>query len=287
MTTESATTKAFLLDLVRCIGCEACVAACKTGNEQPEGTQFIHINQKSRGTFPHLQGSVVNHRCYHCTDAACVAVCPTGALYKDEGMTRLNRSVCSGCQYCVDACPYDVPRMVDGLASKCDGCANVTAAGGIPWCVKTCPSDALRYGNRDEILAEAHTRAQAAQGRYPNARVYGEIEAGGLGVIMVLPDDPAVLNLPLDPSPPMMVNLWQNVVKPASVGITGISVIVTGLSFIVARRNHLREVKEVHDRAHATTAVHADNGDSSPVATIEQHAQGSETCVGDDAKAES
>lgn len=248
-------TQAFLLDLVRCIGCEACAVACKTGNEHSEGTQFIHIGQQTRGTFPNIQGNVVNHRCYHCTDAACVSVCPTGALFKEDGMTRLDRSICSGCQYCVDACPYDVPRMVDGLCSKCDGCAAVTAAGGEPWCVKTCPSDALRYGERSEILAEAHARAEAAVTRYPNARVYGEVEASGLGVIMVLPDDPEVLNLPLDPAPPIMVEAWQRVVQPVSVGIMGLSVAVTGLSFIVARRNHLNEIKAL--RAEEESAHHA------------------------------
>ncbi len=251
------TTKAFLLDLVRCIGCEACVAACKTGNSQPEGTQYIRIGHQTRGVFPNLQGNVTNHRCYHCTDAACVKVCPTGALFKDEGMTRLNRSVCSGCQYCVDACPYDVPRMVDGLCSKCDGCAAVTAAGGMPWCVKTCPSNALRYGERSEILAEAHIRAEAAKVRYPNAQVYGEVEANGLGVIMVLPDNPSVLDLPLDPAPGLSLNVWQNIVQPASVGITGFSIFVTGLSFIAARRNHLREVKTLHAEAEAATQAAA------------------------------
>ncbi len=141
----------------------------------------------------------MNHRCYHCTDAACVAVCPTGALYKEEGMTRLDRAKCSGCTYCVDACPFDVPVMVDDRSSKCDACNAVVKAGGTPWCVKTCPSNALMYGAREEILAEAHQRVAALQGRYPKARVYGETEAGGLGVIMVLPDDPEVLDLPAKP----------------------------------------------------------------------------------------
>jgi formate dehydrogenase iron-sulfur subunit len=243
------TTQAFLLDLVRCIGCEACVVACKTGNELSQGAQYIHISDQTRGHFPNLEMNVVNHRCYHCTDAACVAVCPTGALFKEDGLTRLNRAACSGCQYCTDACPYDVPRMVDGLCSKCDGCATVTAAGGTPWCVKTCPSDALRYGDRATILAEAHARAAAASTRYPNAQVYGELEASGLGVIMVLPDAPEVLNLPLNPAPPLMVNAWQKVAQPASIGITGLSVFVTGLSFIVARRNHLREVARLQAEA--------------------------------------
>ncbi|HAJ37118.1 MAG TPA: hypothetical protein DCL15_15670 [Chloroflexi bacterium] len=237
---------AFLLDISRCIGCEACVAACATGNELPAGMQYIHLIEQTRGEFPNLSGSFKNHRCYHCTDAACVKVCPTGALYKEDGMTRLNREVCIGCAYCTDACPFDVPRIVDGRSSKCDACASATAAGGKPWCVQTCPSDALRYGERQEILAEAHRRVEALKTRYPKARVYGETEAGGLGVIMVLPDDPEVLDLPANPDVPLLVKTWQQVVQPAALSLTALSVAVTGVAAVIARRNHMQELKQLH-----------------------------------------
>jgi len=237
---------AFLLDISRCIGCEACAAACMTGNELPAGTQYIHLTEQTRGEFPTLAGSFKNHRCYHCADAACVKVCPTGALYKEDGMTRLNREVCIGCAYCTDACPFEVPQMVNGRSSKCDACASVTKAGGEPWCVRTCPSDALRYGDRQEILAEAHRRVEAVKARYPKARVYGESEAGGLGVIMVLPDDPEVLDLPANPDVPLLVNTWQKVVQPAALGLTALSVAVTGVAAVIARRNHMQELKQLH-----------------------------------------
>lgn len=237
---------AFLLDISRCIGCEACAAACMTGNELPVGTQYIHLIEQTRGEFPNLSGGFKNHRCYHCADAACVKVCPTGALYKEDGMTRLNREVCIGCAYCTDACPFEVPQIVDGRSSKCDACASVTRAGGEPWCVRTCPSDALRYGDRQEILAEAHRRVEAVKARYPKARVYGESEAGGLGVIMVLPDDPEVLDLPANPDVPLLVNTWQKVVQPAALGLTALSVAVTGVAAVIARRNHMQELKQLH-----------------------------------------
>lgn len=191
------TTYAFLLDLGRCIGCQACVAACKTGNELPVGMQYIQISEQTRGIFPNLAGSFRNHRCYHCTDAACVAVCPSGALYKEDGLTRLDRNMCIRCGRCVEICPYDVPvRAEDRRSSKCDGCAAAVEAGGSPWCVQTCPNHALMYGERDEILAEARTRLATLKLRYPNAQIYGEQEFGGLGVIMVLPDSSDKLELP-------------------------------------------------------------------------------------------
>jgi len=195
------TTYAFLLDLARCIGCQACVVACKTGNELPVGMQYIHVSEQTRGIFPNLAGPFRNHRCYHCADAACVTVCPVGAMYKEDGLTRLDRNSCIRCGRCVIACPYDVPVIAkDRRSSKCDGCAAVVEAGGTPWCVKTCPNHALMYGDRDEILAEAHIRVDALMARYPDAQVYGEAEYGGLGGIMVLPDSPETLELPLDPA---------------------------------------------------------------------------------------
>jgi len=240
------TTFAFLLDMGRCIGCQGCVAACKTGNELPTSVQYIQISDETHGTFPDLKSYVTNHRCYHCTDAACVNVCPTGALYKEDGMTRLDREKCSGCSYCVDACPFDVPNIYENRSAKCDACAEVVSAGGTPWCVKTCPSNALMYADRETILAEAKTRLAALQERYPNAQIYGETEAGGLGVIMVLPDSPDMLNLPVNPDVPMAVNAWQKIVQPMSIGMTGLSVAVTGLAAVIARRNHMRELDQIH-----------------------------------------
>jgi formate dehydrogenase iron-sulfur subunit len=243
------TTYAYLLDLGRCLGCQACVVACKTGNELPQGVKYINISEKSWGAFPRLQAVIKNERCYHCAEAACVAVCPTGALFKEAGLTRLDRDKCSGCAYCVEACPYGVPKIAgDGLASKCDGCAEVVKAGGQPWCVKTCPSGALQYGEREEILAEARRRVEALKARYPKAQLYGETEAGGLGLIVVLPDHPEVLDLPLKPQIPAAVSAWQNVVQPASLGLTGLSVIVTGLAAIIARRHHRQELQQIQAR---------------------------------------
>lgn len=242
-------TYAFLLDLGRCIGCQACVAACKTGNELAIGTQYIRITEQTRGTFPNLQGSFQNQRCYHCADAACVAVCPTGALFKEDGFTRVNAAACSGCEYCVTACPFEIPHMVDKQVSKCDGCADVVKAGGRPWCVKTCPSHALMYGEREAIIAEAHRRADALRGRYPNANVYGETESGGLGVIMVLPDTAETLDFPVDPQTKPITKVWQKAVQPASVGLSGLGVLVTGIAAVIARRNHVKEMERLHKQA--------------------------------------
>ena len=256
-------TSSFLLDLGQCIGCQGCVVACKIGNELPEGTQYIRINEQVSGTFPDLVGGFENHRCYHCTDAACVNVCPTGALFQEDGLTRLNASACSGCQYCVQSCPFSVPKMVDGVATKCDGCRDVVKAGGTPWCVTTCPSDALQFGERAEIAAEAHRRAAILRERLPNAQVYGESQAGGLGVIMVLPDEPEALGLPRDPQIPTITNALQGAVKPVSLGVTAASVIGAGVAAVIARRNHMNEMRAL-EAAAAGGDQASDDGEVTP-----------------------
>ncbi len=250
---------AFLLDMSRCIGCEACVVACKTGNQLDVGTQYIHLIEHTSGTFPNLTGGFQNHRCYHCKNAACVAVCPTGALFKQDGLTRLNASACSGCGYCVQSCPYGVPEMQHGRATKCDGCAATVAGGEVPWCVQTCPAQALTYDTRENIVAAARARVDAIKDRYPNAQVYGETQAGGLGLILVLPDDPETLDIPIDPPPvPGVTDMWKKVIQPASMGATAVAAVGAAVLGIIARKNHLAELRELEE----TELVAASAGDT-------------------------
>ena len=136
-------------------------------------------------------------------------------------------------------------------------------AGGQHWCVKTCPRGALQYGEREENLAEAHRRVEALKARYPKAQLYGETEAGGLGLIVVLPDNPEVLDLPLNPQIPAAISAWQNVVQPASLGLTGLSVIVTGLAAIIARRHHRQEVRRIQAREREAEAALVECGECS------------------------
>lgn len=242
----------FLLDLTACIGCEACTVACKTGNELAEGVSYIRIGERISGTFPDLVGGVDNHRCLHCTDAACVNVCPTGALFQEDGLTRLNAAACSACQFCVQACPFSVPVMANGAATKCDGCRDVVRAGGTPWCVTTCPSNALMFGERNEIAAEAHARASTMRAKYPNAQVYGESQAGGLGVLMVLPDEPEAMGLPLDPEIPTVTEAWQDFAQPIGLGAMGISILGAGVAAVIARRNHMNEMRQLEGASAST-----------------------------------
>lgn len=230
-----------LLDLGRCVSCEACVVACKTGNELPTGQTYINIREDVRGTFPNLWGTPFHKRCFHCADAPCVSVCPTGALSKVDGLTAVDQGKCTACAYCAEVCPYGIPSIVDGAVSKCHGCTELAQTGQEPWCVQTCPSQALKIGPREEMLALAKQRLGEMQRHSPKAEVYGETQLGGLGLLMILPDAPSAFGLPVNPEPSQLTQAWQQAVQPATVGLTGLSVIGTALAFIIARREHRKE----------------------------------------------
>ena len=233
---------AFSIDLDRCVGCQACVVACKIGNERPLGDNYIKVHDIVSGQLPNLLGLFAHHRCFHCADAACVAVCPTGTLTKTAtGMTAVDADRCSGCGYCTNACPYGVPTLVNGRVSKCVACLDVVADGQKPYCVQTCPSQAIKFGERDQLLADAQARVAVLKARYPNAHVYGQSQLGGLGLLMILLDKPGVYALPDKPIVAAPIQWHERIVRPLTLPLAALSVAFTGFSFIIARREHLRE----------------------------------------------
>lgn len=235
---------AILLDLERCLGCSACVVACKAGNELADGQSYISISEEIRGQGMALEGTFLHRRCFHCAEAACVEVCPTGALYKRDGLTAVNLDACSGCGYCVEACPYGIPKLVNGRVSKCTGCTDLIAEGQEPYCVQTCPSKALQFGPREELLSRATCLIECDNATGRSKAVYGDLQLGGLGLITVLRYDPESVGLPLTPRPtPPTIRLWQDVVQPATAGLTGLALAVTAGAFAIARRNHRRELE--------------------------------------------
>ena len=125
----------------------------------------------------------------HCTDAACVKVCPSGCAVIDEetGFVTYDPDKCIGCQYCRSACPFDVPRHTgigisgaDIKINKCTGCPDRIAHDMEPACVHTCQPGALQFGPRDEMLERAEKRVEwLKQKGFDKARVYGKDQMGG------------------------------------------------------------------------------------------------------------
>jgi len=220
----------FLVDTSRCIGCRSCQVACKEWNRlEVDKTTLQGTFENPRDLTPNLYNRIhfiekadekgdvtwrfVNERCLHCGDAGCMKVCPApGALYRTkDGIVGFDKEKCISCKYCVSACPFNIPRYgADDKVSKCHLCLDRIGAGMVPACAKACPTQTLQYGGRDALIS----RAKGA-----GKKLYGENALEGLGVLYALEGKPEEYGLPADPSIPMSIFLWKDVVRP--LGILG------------------------------------------------------------------
>lgn len=144
---------AMVIDQRRCIGCMACVAACKTENGVPPEHFRTRVETEVDGKFPVLRMEIRPELCNHCDNAPCVQNCPTGASYKrKDGIVLVDRKKCVGCKACIAACPYGA-RYIDpdhGYADKCTFCAHRLKDGLEPNCVKTCIGKARVFGDLED-----------------------------------------------------------------------------------------------------------------------------------------
>lgn len=184
---------AYLFDATRCIDCRACMIACSVENNVPMTDTYIwETGSEVIGEFPNLKRASMPYHCMHCLAPDCVSACPVGAWYKQEdGPVLYDEKKCIGCRYCMNACPFSVPHFDwdkglfgDALMHKCTMCAHRLEVGQEPACVQTCPTGALKFGQREDLIAEAHARIQAHPDRYIN-HVYGEKENGGTSYLII------------------------------------------------------------------------------------------------------
>ena len=144
--------------------------------------------------------------CKHCTHAACLDVCPTGALIRTEhGTVLVQDDICNGCGYCVSACPYGVIdlRKEDGRAFKCTLCYDRLKDDRTPACAQACPTHSIQFGELGDLRDRAEQRVEElhAAGE-DSARLYLHDEADGVGgghAFFLLLDEPEVYGLPPDP----------------------------------------------------------------------------------------
>lgn len=274
-----------LFDSTLCVGCQACVTRCQEINRptpgststQPESTWSVndklspwtrniiqiwrsgdgsHKNQLENGY------AFIKKQCMHCVDPNCVSACPVSALRKNAktGIVEYNADVCTGCRYCMVACPYNVPKYdynhPFGYIHKCELCNQKGVEridkGLLPGCTEVCSTGAVIYGTREALLTEARKRLNQAPGSqyaYPRQQVgssdtylhdvaryqpsiYGEKEGGGTQVLILSAIPTANFGLPeLDPiatgarAEHIQHTLYKGLVLPA-VALVGITCLV-------------------------------------------------------------
>jgi formate dehydrogenase iron-sulfur subunit len=226
----------FFTDTSVCIGCKACEVACKEWNSVPEdgielsGMSYDNTVGLGASTWRHVafieqiarpaaqdgassapagdasRWLMSSDVCKHCTHAACLDVCPTGALMRTEfGTVVVQPDVCNGCGYCIPACPFGVidRRKEDGRAWKCTLCYDRLSGGLEPACAKACPTESIQFGPVDELRERARQRvSDLKDAGVAGAQLYLDDPGdgiGGGGAFFLLLDQPEVYGLPPDP----------------------------------------------------------------------------------------
>jgi formate dehydrogenase iron-sulfur subunit len=273
----------FFTDTSVCIGCKACEVACKEWNLVPEdglvwtGESYDNTSNLGANSWRHvafveqrepartdddsedpLRWLMSSDVCKHCTHAACLDVCPTGALFRTEfGTVVVQEDVCNGCGYCVPACPFGVldkrhlPRSPgdaplelpllgkkeDGRVWKCTLCYDRLKGGHEPACAKACPTDSIQFGEVDELRDRAHQRLEKLEAEgWNGAQLYldgPDDGIGGAGAFFLLLDEPEVYGLPPDPvaTTKHLPEMWATTAIAAAATVVG-----AALAFLGGRR---------------------------------------------------
>jgi len=190
-----------LYDANLCVGCKACVAACKQANDNPAefstvdklwdtpldttGYTFNIIKMYRNGTMEEKDRekdgyAFMKVSCMHCADPSCVSACPVSAMTKDPvtGVVGYDADKCIGCRYCVAACPFGIPKYQydspTGRIGKCELCRHRHKDGHYSACAEVCPTGATLFGRSEDLLAEAKRRLAMKPGelnKFPRGRL--------------------------------------------------------------------------------------------------------------------
>jgi formate dehydrogenase iron-sulfur subunit len=241
---------AILIDTTLCTGCEQCVKACKLENgldrDRPwrgqesidalSATRFSTILRRPAGHF-------IKQQCRHCLEPACVSACLVGAMQKPpEGPVIYDSRRCMGCRYCMVACPFGIPRYQWDRAvphvCKCTLCYPRIKEGKTPACVEACPQKAAIFGDRAQLLSEAHRRLGENPEKYVQ-KVYGQHEVGGTSVLYVsdIPLDFLAWQPDLD-GRPLPERTWASLKKVPPI-ILAMAGLMGGTCWIIGRRMNL------------------------------------------------
>lgn len=266
--------KAILVDTTKCIGCGACVAACKVVNALPldelradKAPSANSLSEDELVAFAQSHGEVggelsatalnvveahgqvfVRRFCMHCQDPPCASVCPVGAFKKTAaGPVVYDADRCMGCRYCMMACPFGMPRYewkaVLPKVAKCTMCAPRQAKGRQPACTEVCPVGASIFGERDELLAEAEKRLRENPSDYVQ-RIYGKEEVGGTSVLYLAAVPFETLGFPANvPHDPLPMYTYRVLSKIPNI-VTAGTFLLGGIWWITNRRDRVARAEK-------------------------------------------
>lgn len=237
-----------LVDVTRCTGCESCVRTCaevhgQDASELEWTTSGDGLSARRLCSIePVENGRFARKSCMHCLEPSCVAACLVGGITKiPEGPVVYDPHKCIGCRYCMLACPYHIPRyewnQTMPYMRKCDMCWERVKQGERPACVDACQNDALRFGDREELLREAHERITEMPGSYL-PRVWGETEWGGTSVLFISDVDLSVLDWPDPDTSPIPALTDPLIRKTPYIGLWA-AMGLWALGAIISRRNEV------------------------------------------------
>jgi formate dehydrogenase iron-sulfur subunit len=249
--------KAILVDVTKCTGCERCVDACVDEHgldpvkaQADRAVTKDGLSENRLLSVPKVEeGRFVRLSCMHCLEPSCVSACLVGGITKSpDGPVVYDPDKCIGCRYCMLACPFHIPRYEWSrpvpYMQKCDMCAERQGEGLAPACVDACPHEALRFGDRNVLLREAHAVIAQEPARYFD-RVWGEHEFGGTSVLYVSDVDLGTMGWPV-PETESIPSLTEPLI--AKTPVIGFSVMgsLLGIDWVIRRRMRLAAERREH-----------------------------------------
>lgn len=229
--------KAILIDTTFCVSCNTCTYKCvqvhRLHDLASEGFLRRFVVIKDHGMY--------HFTCMHCQEPSCARACPTGAIYKTaEGPVLYNPDKCIGCRSCVLACPFHVPQWDEKrkIIIKCTMCVDRLIDGLPPACVEACPTEAMKFGDYEQIVEEAKSLALER-----NLKIYGLEENGGTSIILLTKEEPSKIGYPKVP----VIKLGT--ASTIGLGVVAAALAYTGLRKFAERAEEVRkaELKEKQD----------------------------------------
>jgi Fe-S-cluster-containing dehydrogenase component len=231
---------AMVTDLTKCVGYQACTAACNSEWDVPPGYARTRVLPTGAvGSFPNLRSAFYVAQCNHCDDPPCVKPCPSGATFQGaDGIVKIDKDLCIGCGFCVQACPYEARYLNPATekVDKCDFCAGRLERGLQPACVTTCTAHAKYFGDLEDPSSEVY---QLVYGKGASRIESDEVKVGPNVYYLGSKGEPELVAQTFPPRQPRMPSAgqwWERALKPLALLMVGTTFLGQAIAFFTQLR---------------------------------------------------